>query len=47
MVIINKCFGEGLKNGWVKMEGNMPGDQAVLGCNPGFQLSGVSVLGSF
>jgi hypothetical protein len=31
-------------HGWVKMEGRQPGDRAMIGCNPGFQISGVSLV---
>ena len=36
---------EGMKYGWAKMEGNMPGDKAILGCDPGYRLTGSTTLG--
>ena len=37
----------GIPNGWVKLEGRMPGDQARVSCNIGFQIAGISHLGRF
>ena len=42
---LKNVYGAELKNGWVKMEGNIPGDQTRLGCNPGFMLAGAPLLG--
>ena len=33
-----------MAQGWVKLEGRQPGDRAMVGCNPGFQISGVSLV---
>ena len=37
----------GISNGWVKLEGRMPGDQARISCNIGFQLAGIGHLGKY
>ena len=29
-----------IKNGWLQVEGHLPGDKAVVGCNKGYQVSG-------
>ena len=35
-----------MKDGWINAEGYTPGDKVLIGCDPGFQISGVSVLGA-
>lgn len=44
--IFIKSLSSVVKDGWINAEGYTPGDKVLIGCDPGFQISGVSVLGA-